>query len=1298
MNTLKNAINKAFSASVVFVTVFSMLGLGALVPTAALADNHYTDPEDVEAGDLIEYQGAVFYVNADMEIVYFPRDREYFSWYPDDANFENVLHLDPTVRLLDFFGEPSGDLNPGVGYRSSCNLVKRTIDPTVYAVLPGTKLMAVTGEYVVEHYGPNWARLVRDVDLAFWSNYDVMSGTLAGGDDAHEGFVYSAEGSDDMYVVMDGMGVMIDGVDPCVHIVSEDVADRIELSSDVITFESLRSQPAQHEARGGSSSNNDDEDDLPMGELTFKLNANTPETALIPEDATHVPYLTFDVTAGGEDAYLETIVFERFSLGDDQNFDKLWLVVDGVPVSNDQKVQSDDRLELSPNYTIGAGDTVTFTLMANLDQTTGTTNPNGTEQDAFKIIDVEANGADVSGYLSVKGNYMVYSSYSLGTAALSVRGSNQEVEAGDEDEILGEFEIDWSSNEENNGLFKSIRFEMQGTADLTDIKNIDLHEDNGQSITSKVTVWGDYVTFVIDEDEQLFDDSETRRFEIVGEISGADDGDTVIFEVEDARDVYFVEEDVNVGAAITLTGLATNNRLRTYTVDAGQFTVSRNSSRTPSNEQYAKDSEGVVALAADVDLGQCVQADGLLVYLHSDSVLNDTTAGPADESAVIDADIERAELWVIRESGTEKRISSVTAVTDAGGTEDDTIATDEFYYNFDQTFKLYDNDILEVRLDLDDDAVTNTYKFTFSNSGSNTDFDTPEYCGENGGSTDSLANADMTGTVTGNEVQITAASFTITRDDGYSAGETFIVGSDDQEFFSFVIDNGNASDITVQTLNFDMAVSGDATYVTDNYQKFTGFYLLVDGATSALAGETDDMSSTGSLTFQNLNLGIGEGENVSVTLVGNIDTGAEATSSLTFTLDGSESVIDDGQDEQITYTDDDASASLTISSGASLTVEVDGDTPNASIHAVGAAAGDVAKDLASFAFTAEDGQVNITDLYVANNTSTGSNTAESSADFLVKEYQLVVNGVVLKSKKPVSGVARFELSGDSEEIHVADDQTVVATVRGVFNDVDSATDSGQRFKIALYAIEAETEGPGTQLSQSTVTGVSTTASAGLAALDSAPTGAEQAIYKSVPTLAGHSLGTTLNSGTQDIYKFSVAADSLGAISWASILLDVTGECQSNENPTDGGSCLDYNSLKLYELTSSGREEITLSSSLAATTTVGSSNGEIRIAVSTSTSNNEIQKISAGTSKTYVVEAAFSGIAAGDSISVRIRDFSSVHYAGQTLAQAQDDAGFTGPFVWTDNSGTQSSQSVAHWYTGRDVYGLDTDVLTFEKAS
>ncbi|NCO04949.1 MAG: hypothetical protein GW939_02265 [Candidatus Magasanikbacteria bacterium] len=1292
MNTLKNSIKKAFSASVVFVTVFSMLGLGALVPAAALASTQYTAPEDVEAGDLIEYQGAVFFINADMEIVYFPRDREYVSWYPEDPEVRNVLHIDPSTRILDFFGEPGGDLNPGVGYRSSCNLVKRTIDPTVYAVLPGNQLKAVTGDYVSALYGDKWASLVRDVDLAFWSNYTVVSGLL---DDAipHEGFVYKATGSSQTYVVMDGMGVMVDGVDPCAHQVAQSVADEIELSSDTVTYESLRSNPAQHD--GSTPPTNND----PSGELTFSLSADTPETTLVPEDATHVPYLTFNVTAGSEDALLEQITFERFQLGDDQNFDKLWLVVDEVPVTNDQKVQSDDTLELSPNYTIGAGDTVTFTLMANLDQTAATTNPNGTEQDAFKIVGVQANGADVLGYTSVKGNYMVYSSYTLGTAALSVRGSNQEVQAGEAEEILGEFEIDWDSTYENEGIFKSIRLQMQGTADLSDLHNLDLREDNGQSITSKVIVWGDYVTFVIDENDQMFLDSETRRFEVVGEISGANDAETVIFEVEDIRDVHFVEADVNVGSAVTLTGLS-SNRLRTYTIDAGQFTVSQNGTRTPSNEEYAKDSKEVIALAADVDLGQCVSVDGLKVYLHSDSVINDSSLGSTD-AAIIDADIERAELWLISESGSEKRASSLTSVTrdtDVGTATDNTLTTDEFYYDFDQTFQLNDNDILEVRLDLDNDATTNTYKFTFSNSGANTDFDSAEYCGKDGGSTNNVANADLTGTVTGNEINITAASFTITRDDGYSSGETFIAGSDDQRFFSFVIDAANASDITVQTLNFDMAVSGDATYVTDNYQKFTGFYLLEEGSTTALGGEVDDMNSSGSLTFQNLNLGIGHGETVSVVLMGNIDTGAEATSSLTFTLDGSDSVIDDAQDEQITYSDDDASAALTISTGASLTVEVDGDSPNASIYAVGSATGDVVKDLASFALTASDGQVNITDLYIANNTSTATaNTAESSADALIKTYQLVVNGTVLKEKKPVSGVARFELQGASQEIQIADDQTVVATIRGVFNDVDSATDSGQRVKIALYAIEAETEGPGTALAQDTVTGVSTTAAAGLAALDVAPTGDEMAIYKSVPTIAGLSTGgTVLNSGTQDIYKFSVAADSLGAISWASIALDVTGECGSNLNPTDAGACLTYGSIKLYEVTGSGRTEISLSSAIAATTTVASTNNEIRLAVSTSSPNN-VQKISAGTSKTYVVEAAFTGIATGDSISVRIKDFSSAHFESQTLQNAMADAAFTGPFVWTDNSGTQSSQTVEQWFTGRDVYGLDTDVFTFEKA-
>jgi hypothetical protein len=813
MTTLKKTVKKAFSASVVFMTAFSVLGVGALVPTGAFAAS-YADPEDVEAGDYISFGASVYFIDEDMHRNYFPHSSVFQNWEPGGFSSVSIHAMAPSTDLDEYFPQAGG-----VNYRPGCQLVKTTVSPRVYAVLPGNKRAHIaTEEVAVGLYGANWSSLVRDVADVFWGNLttvDALDEVVP-----HDGMVVKAVGGTTQYYVMDGMLHEVEGNDPCVRTVAQSVLDELEMADETVTAGSIRSNPAQSDA---SSSNDEDEDEdsdvdeeEPSGDVSFSLSAKTPESSLIPEQATQVPYLAFNVTAGSEDALIRSITFERYGLGDEDNFDKVWLAVNDVSVSSERSVQSDNSVELAPNYTIGAGQTVTFFLMANLDQTTS--NPDGTEQDGFRIMAVDANGADVSGATSVKGNYMLYSTYALGTAAISTKGTAQEVEVGDEQEIVGEFEIDWTSQNENDGMFKTIRFKMDGTADAADLENVKLYEDKGTLVSEKTDVWGDYYTFVIKDSEEMFEDGESRRFEIRADITDGDADETILFVLEDSRDFYFVEEEVNVGSAISVTGLdgTSDDSLKTYTVDAGQFTVSLNGKLTPSNEEYAKNTDGVVALVADVDLGQCVSVDGLKVNLSAVSFV-DTSNGPGDDSAVVDGDIASAELWVVSANGKMKKVATESSVTDAGGADNGAITAGEFYYDFDQTFELRDNDMLKLVIDLEEEAVTNTYKFNFSNAGAGSDFTDPEYCL---GSTN-VATADKSGTVTGNNVAITAANFSITRNDGYSTGETFVAGSEDELFFSFLVDAGTASDITIRTLNFDMA-NGNG-YIAANYTQIYQF-------------------------------------------------------------------------------------------------------------------------------------------------------------------------------------------------------------------------------------------------------------------------------------------------------------------------------------------------------------------------------------------------------------------------------------------------------------------------------------------
>jgi len=1251
---------KAFTWSVVIATVAWSVGLAALMPHSAQAA---TCP-DVGAGDLVKFEGttSVYVLNSDMERVYFPNSVVYHQYF---ADFSPVVPM--PISCSDMFPTPGPGDQAGVTVRAGARLVKSMVSTKVYVVAPGGYIHWVSdGDMLSDLYGSDWPSLY-DIHDFHRSNY--VEGSEWDGMPT-DGVLLSEAGSSDVYFVDGGERHMVDGPVPGpaagdVHEVSAAAMASVADSGATVT----PATTTQLVLRSGSIV---ETPPTTTGVLSVSLAPGNPASDIIPNDATHVPYLTFRAhNTGSSNVVLEEVEAERYGLGDDANFDSVWLEVAGAPVSNEQSVGSDDLVILRPDYTIPAGGFVDFTLVGNL-AAAGTD-----ELDAFRIVsatDVDAGGATVGGSFPVEGNQMSYSSFEIGTVTIDERGSNTDVDGGDDSAVIGEFDLDWSSDNEKDGLFKMLRLKQDGSANMSEISNWELWHD-GSPVPTTVTVWGDYVTWVLNGG-LIIGDGDTERFEIRGDLSGGiDDTDTIIMTLDDVRDVHVQDLGVSYGGQVTNSvdadGNLTLGDLFVYTVDAGQLTVSRDSSN-PTSESYAQDTTDVVALVAKVDLGQKIQVDGLKVYLHQDSTIGGTAAG-------VNVDLERAELW--------KNGSKIGTLTTVSGTTLDAngvYATTDLHYDFNNSFTIEDNDLLTLVVDIEDNAVTtHTYKFAFGAS----EFDDPEYVSN----TTDVAAGDLSGTASGSDVTIAAASVTITRNDGLPSGQNFVAGAEDQLFFKFLVDVGTASGIELETLNFDF--NGPNAYETDNDTFFTNFYLMAEGESDKFSS-FEDMTTAGALNFTSLNKEIAANDQLVIGLYGTMQSGVASTNSVTFTLDVSDSDIDDENGTDVTGLSDVASQTLDIVGSALLTVSTDNsETPNAD-HL----ASDGMHHLASFRLDADDAPVGITDLYIANNaTTSAANTADSGADFLVSQYHLFVDdeSVARDSGAPSNGRMQFETSG-SNKIIVPEGPPVTVHVWADFNDITDVSQTGQEFDIALYAIEAITEGPDTALALNT--GVTTTAgntilvTDAVTSLDAAVSGEKMMVTKSVPTITREAVQTntsgdevvpTLVNATMDVFSFTVSADANGAITWDQITLEVVGDCGANLNPLLL-ICMDNSNMTLYD---SGGNTV----AAAFATNTASTALEINL--------TNPETVSAGGSETYVLEAQLTAFAAGDSISIRVKDNTTNQPAGgETLANALTTAAFVGPFVWSDNSGTYESTTDAQWFTGRNLPGLDTSTQSIVKPS
>lgn len=175
---------KIFTASVVGATMLWSVGVSALLPAVANAAVCPT----LAAGDMIKVSGkpAIYSVNKDMKVLYFPSGDEFKSW-----NVNNSYGGYVTVTQDCFDSLPVPSSYPGaVNYRAGSYVVKRPSSDQLYVVLPGNTLSKISSANAAALYGASYK--VMTVADAFWPHY-----TNRGADNAgmvHEGMLVNKDG------------------------------------------------------------------------------------------------------------------------------------------------------------------------------------------------------------------------------------------------------------------------------------------------------------------------------------------------------------------------------------------------------------------------------------------------------------------------------------------------------------------------------------------------------------------------------------------------------------------------------------------------------------------------------------------------------------------------------------------------------------------------------------------------------------------------------------------------------------------------------------------------------------------------------------------------------------------------------------------------------------------------------------------------------------------------------------------------------------------------------------------------
>lgn len=163
---MKQTLKKGFTIAVSVMTALWSVGIAAFAPLSAAA----APSAAASAGDLVKASlPAVYYIGNDGKRYVFPNEKTYQTWWSDFSAVKTIT--DSELAAISIGGN--------VTYRPGARLVKITTDPKVYMVGAGAALHSIADEATaLELFGSDWNTKIDDVPDAFFTNYNLASGSV----------------------------------------------------------------------------------------------------------------------------------------------------------------------------------------------------------------------------------------------------------------------------------------------------------------------------------------------------------------------------------------------------------------------------------------------------------------------------------------------------------------------------------------------------------------------------------------------------------------------------------------------------------------------------------------------------------------------------------------------------------------------------------------------------------------------------------------------------------------------------------------------------------------------------------------------------------------------------------------------------------------------------------------------------------------------------------------------------------------------------------------------------------------
>ncbi|MCF7846460.1 MAG: S-layer homology domain-containing protein, partial [Candidatus Gracilibacteria bacterium] len=290
------------------------------------------------------------------------------------------------------------------------------------------------------------------------------------------------------------------------------------------------------------------------GTLEVMLSDDTPRGTNVPYNATSVPYTTVEFTASDDsDVEISSMTITRLGLGDNEDFNSVWMEIDGFKVGNDKSINNDDiaQLRFNPPIVVPAGQTLMADIVASAKYTIGDTNVGHHNRIAVvSADDLATSAANVVGDFPIEGEEMQVADYKVSELTFTDLGSDTTIDVGDNFIEIGKFRMLNASTTNKDVELRAMTFKNDGTAEVEDIlENVALYV-SGEQVSAETIIDGDYVTFRLDNGVTggyVIEDGDSRIFSIRADIVSAEKSDTIEFKVDNYEDIVAIEIGTSFG-------------------------------------------------------------------------------------------------------------------------------------------------------------------------------------------------------------------------------------------------------------------------------------------------------------------------------------------------------------------------------------------------------------------------------------------------------------------------------------------------------------------------------------------------------------------------------------------------------------------------------------------------------------------------------------------------------------------------------------------------------------------------------